>query len=81
MQIDKAKQQLPVSMHTDTPPSNCLNVQGRFWDLLAEMNFRSEVDAEFLDAQCWMSSVTGFWKLQGDEIQNTGLRRSQSSGS
>ena len=45
------------------------------------MNVRSEVDAASLDAQCWMSSVTGFMELQGAEIQNTGLRRSESSGS
>ena len=34
-----------------------------------------------LRAQCWISSVTGLLNLQGDEIQKTGLRRSESSGS
>ena len=45
------------------------------------MKLRSAKDALTLDAQCWISSVTGFSNLQSAEIQKTGLRRSESSGS
>ena len=45
------------------------------------MKLRSAKDASSLDAQCWMSSVTSFSNLQSAEIQKTGLRRSESSGS
>ena len=45
------------------------------------MKLRSAKDASSLDAQCWISSVTSFSNLQNAEIQKTGLRRSESSGS
>ena len=45
-----------------------------------EMKLRSAKDASSLDAQCWISSVTGFLNLQSAETQKTGLRRSESSG-
>ena len=45
------------------------------------MKLRSAKDASSLDAQCWISSVTGFLNLQSAEIQKTGLRSSESSGS
>ena len=45
------------------------------------MKLRSAKDASSLDAQCWISSVTGFTNLQSAEIQKTGLRSSESSGS
>ena len=46
-----------------------------------EMKLRSAKDASSLHAQCWISRVTGFLNLQSAEIQKTGLRSSESSGS
>ena len=45
------------------------------------MKLRAAKDASSLDAQCWISSVTSFSNLQSAEIQKTGLRKSESSGS
>ena len=46
-----------------------------------ETKLRSVKDASSLDAQCCSSRVMGFLNLQSAEIQKTGLRRSESSGS
>ena len=45
------------------------------------MKLRSLKDASSLDAQCWISSMTGFLNLQSAEIQKIGLSSFESSGS
>ena len=67
----------------NTPPSTCLNLYGRsFWEHLVKTKMRLDnIASSSVSAQCWISKVTGFVNLQGAEIQKTGLRRSEPSGS